>query len=1330
MSCISASECNDKLVVSGDKDGKLVVTTIGASTASLKPSSGQIVSLALHPTLVELAAVGYNNGTVLILNIRSGKILFRASGCSDEVQSLAFSPPLPHDGSCFLAYASKDKILGLLSIDGSGSSIQQCGTHKSGKSSGHDSNRSWTTVCWLDHSKFLSSTPSGDIFVWTAPKLTSSKWVHAHSRTIFQLVPCRAFNMIVSISMDRNIITWDCDTKCKLWEMATLGGYVYQLSESPVDPSLIALACGDNSIRIWLADECLSNLESIARNGSNVPPSGSLFPVQLLWKGITSKVTCIQWHPTSTDELIYGLEDGRVFYQTLEKPVSKPTKFSHKQPVYGVSFLSDYVVPEGGTLITAASVAGDGEILLHSHDSSSFDLSGWILERNSNVLHDLSEVSGKQLSSFPRRVCYDFDLDMKWLLIGNADGSIELYSWPLLELIDCSRIHGKLINRIKWKKTASGLLRKLVVTASEDGSICISQYEHTAPSSRLQLLYKIQAHHKSINDVCWSDQEDRPVFVTASSDGTLLYWDALSGRCIGEEAYCKPSKRLAVSWNQQWTDFVLNAGEDQSLCVNLFSRRSPNSQQTSSNSEPDSSKETKESPTHTSISSSSSLASASQTPSYSSFPSIVSKHSQKNSKETSSSKVKGPSGSSRTSHHASSSYSTVHFPGIVWKDSKDPLQDISNWMSNPSVPSRAGTTLDPNLQPSMPSAESFQNVEVAIAQQFISGDIADAILMAMQQGKLNDAWVAMSASGGALLWRKACVAYAELLVSKSDYHKAVLYYLAIRDLDKAIGVYENASMFSDALRIAREKLGEGHPRLNALWISFANYLVHRSQPEMAAKCYLAIGDLENASKLLSGVDTEIAAFIAFNLLLKEYNKQAEEKEEESIQPKGHRVRSGETIVKADAIHLKLEHAYWNWVAKVILSHTRKKMQQETGTVNGNESESLDDDPLPSDRFDDLRNAAILVGSEVESLLLLQRAIWLSNKADKTSSRDLEATTVGTFTASMDIDTANSDPNPSVSSIAKHGDDHLQQNGQGDETSIRALCSSFASHQLQLAHSIISNSSPKDGYSRLEKCNERAMEATTSCPRLLSLQLMASAVLSSCLRRESDCARSLCKLYLHSRGEDALSGDVCSHFVHSFIANYCFGSSTHPLPAYLRYALDIITGIYQHRPYADIASMLLQQSIPASVIHLEEEAASIRSRLSSIDRGSKKRKFEAMEINTEDEGATEAKPSLSKKQSLFTSDHDSGSPNLALSPLAQEGLEERLKQIGVSMREAHEVRSHSDSLDLALLFQTIQHFGKTMLIDLEKAQFISSQDMLALLKRSSTSLEDFLFWKNL
>lgn len=78
------------------------------------------------------------------------------------------------------------------------------------------------------------------------------------------------------------------------WSMLTIGGHVYTLAFHPLDPTRLAIGCGDNLIRIW---------QTAAVNP---------YLIETFWKGIQARVLSVAWHPTQEALLAFGLEDGVV----------------------------------------------------------------------------------------------------------------------------------------------------------------------------------------------------------------------------------------------------------------------------------------------------------------------------------------------------------------------------------------------------------------------------------------------------------------------------------------------------------------------------------------------------------------------------------------------------------------------------------------------------------------------------------------------------------------------------------------------------------------------------------------------------------------------------------------------------------------------------------------------------------------------------------------------------------------------------------------------------------------------------------------------------------
>jgi hypothetical protein len=81
-------------------------------------------------------------------------------------------------------------------------------------------------------------------------------------------------------------------------------------------------------------------------------------------------------------------------------------------------------------------------------------------------------------------------------------------------------------------------------------------------------------------------------------------------------------------------------------------------------------------------------------------------------------------------------------------------------------------------------------------------------------------------------------------------NKAVLYSLALYDVNKAINIYLSHNMFQYALCLAHLRLAPRDPFLNEIFRKYASYAAFVGDYETAAMCYIRMGEFESASKVL------------------------------------------------------------------------------------------------------------------------------------------------------------------------------------------------------------------------------------------------------------------------------------------------------------------------------------------------------------------------------------------------------------------------------------------------------------------------------------------------
>ena len=166
---------------------------------------------------------------------------------------------------------------------------------KRGTGGGRDATeRVWLTHGWLSPTALVTTSHSGDLLLWTVDlelerSSTSPSWRGfsglGHAHAVFSVCPSRGAggtgagaSGCITISSDRQVVGWSADRLGPEWRLPTIGGHVYAIDRSLVDPTTVSIGCGDNLIRVWQTE---------AKSG---------MAVQALWKGIQSRVRAIRWH--------------------------------------------------------------------------------------------------------------------------------------------------------------------------------------------------------------------------------------------------------------------------------------------------------------------------------------------------------------------------------------------------------------------------------------------------------------------------------------------------------------------------------------------------------------------------------------------------------------------------------------------------------------------------------------------------------------------------------------------------------------------------------------------------------------------------------------------------------------------------------------------------------------------------------------------------------------------------------------------------------------------------------------------------------------------------
>ncbi|EDO37184.1 predicted protein [Nematostella vectensis] len=220
-------------------------------------SSVRFCPHALHPGL---CASGADDKTVRLWDVETKGVLANHTTHTAKVTSISWSPQV------------KDLIL---SADEKGTVI----AWYYNKNTVHSTCPIQEYIFCVESSSVSSQQAAvgGELLLWDLSTPSPKDKVHVfgsgHSRIVFNVSCTPCGTKLMTTSMDRQVILWDVARCQQICTIATLGGYVYAMAISPLDPGTLALGVGDNMIRVWHTTSESAPYDAIS-----------------LWQGIKSKV--------------------------------------------------------------------------------------------------------------------------------------------------------------------------------------------------------------------------------------------------------------------------------------------------------------------------------------------------------------------------------------------------------------------------------------------------------------------------------------------------------------------------------------------------------------------------------------------------------------------------------------------------------------------------------------------------------------------------------------------------------------------------------------------------------------------------------------------------------------------------------------------------------------------------------------------------------------------------------------------------------------------------------------------------------------------------------
>ncbi|XP_025162758.1 gem-associated protein 5 [Harpegnathos saltator] len=839
--------------------------------------------LACCPHEANLVAVGSKCGLIYIVNLdNNGSILYKLRGHDDEVVSLSWCPSdvnvlsTDYTRDLLLASSAKDKSVFIWRAgkDGRCETVINLPnlpvTSQSYTSQPHKSKLSttcgaWIAVCWAEPRMLITSSVWGELLSWdlsvNSKKVKQHELLHTyHNRGLFCIATIPKCNEVSE--------NWRKDSELTIWTLAqdrwvvccskrenkpaelkykipTQGGYIYCVAACPIDTSRIAFGVGDMMLRSWNLSE----------------PHVATFDVTMFWQKIKGKLRVIAWQPENERLLAFGTSEGRVGLIDILKNVPILFKQYHRKVIYKLEWgsvpnksdLGVYSCSEGELVVYDVKNPNKGPMSIIKEECTEFSWkpdnlmlaialeNGRILfyDRNLKKCGNMIYLSKKTVNCLvwhPESTAVDtLSSPMKdYLAVASDSSTILIYD--ISDLRKELETQEKIVDLTENGNNEQRNMHKLVATLNghSDRVVCLAwsphvtgylvsgSYDCTAQVwdvEKQELMGTYVGHSGPVLCCMWSPLKPQ-LIITGSSDFTLSIWDYTlseqSPKPFSEDKKKKP-KYKAQKYRIQNVQTITSEAHNETLTnsskgsVNHSSVSITEIVETKSQSElvkdMGKKKEKKQS----------------YFPIYNKM--MNEKHAVLNCIKNDIRKNEKQDSELENKESDYDSVTSSLFSG------KEALQIIV-------AKEKLGHTL------------KYKN-DTIIEMDMWCNNLQQNIECAIKEKRLNDFLVSLSTSLSVKTWRETCEAYAHQLIMEGNVEKAVSYLLCVHKIYEAIKAFVDARMYKEAYVLARFKLADDDPTLAVVLQSWAHYATTAGQLEQAAHCYIKLGELIKAAKLLS-----------------------------------------------------------------------------------------------------------------------------------------------------------------------------------------------------------------------------------------------------------------------------------------------------------------------------------------------------------------------------------------------------------------------------------------------------------------------------------------------
>lgn len=731
---------------------------------------------------------------------------------------------------------------------------------------------SWICVKWIDPYTLISGSPFGELLEWDLanvqprekekekekslknkkPVPKPVKALHGnHTKGLYCVAcpdlpsrPCKKNENrhIWSTAVDKKLVCTSLKTGKVTAEITTIGGIVYCLAISPLDPNRIAIGVGDSKILIWnMASETSS--------------------LTVLWQRVNGKVMALEWHPTDENLLAFGTGEGRVglFDVSSTKP---PIIFRqyHRRSVYRLCWAPFVIKPENQADEKLALFSvGDGDVLQMNLDHPDADP---VNLQEKFVEADRSSGSNKPIG----RTDILWKPDRSLLALGNENGVIYIFDGETMVKKHIICAHKKLVQSLRWHPPSvtsdvAGLspCHHWLATASD----VLKVFDVQSDSSKEVAVFNLQK--EKIVDVSWSPHINGRL-VSVSYDYTVQVWDVMNKTPLVSYLSHHNAVLTAV-WSPLDPDIIISGSADNTLRAWRVSeqtdQRPSEKRKTKINNRLKKMANVPEAVDVTKERVSSPVASNSANTSKSEsdiMKECITSQSQK---------IKGKSlfPVSGTAMNLSR-HMKEHFQ--MWKEAKSKeskatanetaVNGNGTHSPSPTPPNKDTGYLDffsdGNAMRRLLMGEEVQLTEIGHQQQVRDcmlwrGDVTGMIQEAIQKKQLTPYLVALAPMASVRIWKDACSVYAEQLSNQGEHMKAAGFLIAIHKIEEAVQLLADNKLFREAIALAKCRLPSNDPLIKTVMNDFANYSLTNGQLHLAAHCFLSLDEPLTASQALA-----------------------------------------------------------------------------------------------------------------------------------------------------------------------------------------------------------------------------------------------------------------------------------------------------------------------------------------------------------------------------------------------------------------------------------------------------------------------------------------------